>query len=147
MRKLYLEPFSFCRYGHGSWRGRLGKHMNFICWFFLWLLWFWDFLFYIFVLHNHWHRRGKTKAKVSDDGKETFKFHTCFRRENISVYYYSFIFRAFLPPMVPPKIPDGEKVDFDVSTGWSMIEHYSSESQYDCQFSVPMYKCVEQKYT
>lgn len=34
MRKLYLEPFSFCRYGHGSWRGRLGKHMNFICWFF-----------------------------------------------------------------------------------------------------------------
>lgn len=26
------------------------------------------------------------------------------------------VIRSFVPALVPPKIPDGEKVDFDVST-------------------------------
>lgn len=28
---------------------------------------------------------------------------------------YALIIRPFVPALVPPKIPDGEKVDFDVS--------------------------------
>lgn len=68
-----------------------------------------------FVLFNI-PRRGKAKAKVRPE-IENIKYDS-YRVVHLGLnHYVLFCFSrlGFVPGLVPPKIPDGEKVDFDVS--------------------------------